>query len=182
MFKIGDIVRVREGLVLGYESLNSSIITKDMKKFEGKVGIISDCEPHAYCIENFNKPNGMPYYWTEELLEPVVKKYTMYSTNKVNIIKFNNDYIVVTDNKIVDAIHKIQKFIETNVYPKYGTVYYTIIYNYDEFKYDIQTHNWVNSLAEQELFDNKGIFIDKQQAIEVVNTFNTIIQNTKMKG
>ena len=63
-YKVGDKVRVRKDLVPG-NKYGDVIYVSNMDKFKNEECVITSTDNEAYCI------NGLGYWWTEEMLEPV---------------------------------------------------------------------------------------------------------------
>ena len=63
-YKVGDKVRVRKDLVPG-NKYGDVIYVSNMDKFKNEECVITSIDNEAYCI------NGLAYWWTEEMLEPV---------------------------------------------------------------------------------------------------------------
>ena len=63
-YKVGDKVRVRKDLVAG-NKYGDVIYVSNMDKFKNEECVITSTDNEAYCI------NGLGYWWTEEMLEPV---------------------------------------------------------------------------------------------------------------
>lgn len=75
VFKIGDKIRVKTGLVVGREYDNMNSFVSEMKKYEGKIATIKEVHSRGMCLEGFE------WSWTPSMLEKVEEE-------KVIVTKF----------------------------------------------------------------------------------------------
>ena len=155
-YKIGDKVKIREDLVVGYDYNDYTFIV-DMEKYKGKIAIIDYCyDDDSYDI-NLDDGN---WFWTDDMLEDYedyIKKSNVVMTvedllNKTDVEKggliitvyYPNAYFEVTvgHNKINRNSELYKRFIKA-----YGDM---IV---DEVSFDIRNENMVVMLIKVDYAD-----------------------------
>ena len=100
-YKVGDKVRVRKDLVPG-NKYGDVIYVSNMDKFKNEECVITSTDNEAYCI------NGLGYWWTEEMLEPV-DDLLDYALEKLEMTKEELEDEMNRDKKDIVFIEKYKK-------------------------------------------------------------------------
>ena len=106
-FKIGDKVRIKEGLT----EINTGIPNKDLLKiYENNINTIIDIETTIddcsiqYTVENLNEPNLLVYYFLEEELE-LISEETNLSSQIETLVKETLDKLLNEPYKVKVKYH-----------------------------------------------------------------------------
>ena len=110
-YKVGDKVRDRKDLIRG-NKYGDVIYVSNMDKFKNEECVITSTDNEAYCI------NGLGYWWTEEMLEPV-DDLLDYALEKLEMTKEELEDEMNRDEEDITFIKKcIKNKNEINEYCK----------------------------------------------------------------
>ena len=90
-FKVGDKVKVKNGLV-GGSSYDEVYFTYGMARLGGKIFTVEQASVGGYYYLN----DGCGYCWTESMLEPIREKLIIYCEDNKTIAKYYNGDKTVT--------------------------------------------------------------------------------------
>ena len=88
-YKVGDKVKIREDLVVGYDYNDYTFIV-DMEKYKGAIATIKYC----YSDESYEVDiDGGTWYWTDDMLEDAIKSVVTPDTVHTTVdVGFYLDY------------------------------------------------------------------------------------------
>ena len=169
-FKIGDYVKIKEGL----KARNTNNFAIDMEKYCGKVAKIIEINSRYYKL---NIDNG-EWYWSYDMLEPASKKsYNVcVDGNKITVI---NSY----GEKGTAKCSPKDKFdLATGISiaigrmkwkPKEEELYYSIDFAQDD---NVVTQPWNNDIVDKTLYEKNLVFKKKEEAKEAAEKILNFIE------
>ena len=159
-------VRVKDNLQVG--SFYSGVVfEKDMEEYRGKIGKIDSYNSDGYiAIDGFYNYFGGILIWSVDMIEPLKKEFTVYSSPTKFFMEKDGIYIEVKEDSV-----------EINKYPKEEEICYEVEFNGVE--YSVHTFRWYNSDTARRLFDTGHIFTDIEKAQDIADKFNKIILDNK---
>lgn len=173
MLKVGDVVMVKKDLI-AEKRYGQDLFVKKMSKYRGNVGKITEC------LNDFNEfkldIDDGTFFWTEEMLEPINKELTIYSTDNEFIVERKGEFITDKPYEFDNAINTVIRYAEDEMYPNFGSTYYVILKDLSTYKYCVKELIWENLINEKEQFDRNDIFLDKEKAEEVADKFNKVME------
>ena len=106
-YKVGDKVKIREDLVVGYDYNDFTFIV-DMEKYKGAIATIKYC----YSDESYEVDvDGGTWYWTDDMLEDIDDTMIVFSESNTVDIGYYLEY----------CGHKVIKNVYYGGYAKYKT-------------------------------------------------------------
>lgn len=160
-YKVGDTVKIKEGLKEGY----TPGLIEEMEKYCGKIAKIVDMDSNSYKLDI----DYRCWYWNDNMLESSKSK-------KYEIIVEGNT-VTVTDDKGNTGIAKCSPEDEFNLStgisiaidrlkwkPKRDENYWTVNFSY---KLNVLEYTWCNDSCDKEFYKKGLVFKTKEEAEKV---------------
>lgn len=168
--KIGDLVRVKDNLQVG-SFYGGIVFDKEMKDYKGKVGVMQYSSDGYIIIKGFNDYFDRAMVWSVDMIEPLKKEFTIYSSPTKFFIEKDSVFTEVEDSSTIKNV--------MNKYPKLEQICYEVDFN--DMKYGVHKFKWYDSNGLRRLFDTGHIFTDIEKAQEIADKFNKIILDNQQK-